>query len=121
MIKYFSINNKSSEQLENEFSSSSNNQKSSSESSPRQENTYENDVKFIPSYYGESNAFSIQLFCIDEQFDSRSIDFLPKAFEQFPDKDFCIITLPPNVPEFSLIQNFLVIFLLSAKLSFLFF
>lgn len=35
------------------------------------------------------------------------MDFLPKAFEAFPDKDYCIITLPPNVPEFSLIQNFL--------------
>jgi hypothetical protein len=64
---------------------------------------------FVPSYFGESNAFAIQLFCIDEKFVSRSLDFLPKAFESFPDKDFCIITLPPSIPEFCLIQNFTVI------------
>lgn len=61
-----------------------------------------------PKYFGESNAFSIQLFCIEEKHDSRSLDFLPKAFELFPQKDYCIITLPQNVPEFSLIQNFIV-------------
>ena len=58
---------------------------------------------------GESSAFAIQLFCIKEKYESRSLDFLPKAFEMFPEKDFCIITLPPNVPEFALIQNFFVI------------
>ena len=57
---------------------------------------------------GTPNAFSIQLFCIEEKYESRSLDFLPKAFEKFPDKDYCIITLPPNVPEFGLIQNFVV-------------
>lgn len=63
---------------------------------------------FIPKYSGRANAFAIQLFCIEERYDSRSLDFLPKAFECFPDKDYCIITLPPNVPEFALIQNFIV-------------
>jgi hypothetical protein len=38
------------------------------------------------------------------------MDFLQKAFEAFPEKDFCVITLPPNVPEFALIQNFVVYF-----------
>ena len=27
--------------------------------------------KFVPQYFGESNAFSIQLFCIDEQYEMR--------------------------------------------------
>lgn len=27
--------------------------------------------KFVPEFYGESNAFSIQLFCIDEQYEMR--------------------------------------------------
>lgn len=26
---------------------------------------------FVPEFYGESNAFSIQLFCIDEQYEMR--------------------------------------------------
>lgn len=63
---------------------------------------------FIPQYIGESNAFAIQLFCIEEKYESRSLDFMQRAFEMFPGKDFCIITLPPNVPEFTLIQNFFV-------------
>lgn len=77
----------------------------SSLNSPR--NNQRKSKSFVPVYKGESNAFSIQLFCIEEQYDSRALDFLPKAFEAFPEKDFCVITLPPNVPEFALIQNFL--------------
>jgi hypothetical protein len=69
------------------------------------------DFKFLfllAKYFGESNAFAIQLFCIEDKYVSRSLDFLPKAFDAFPDKDYCIITLPPNIPEFALIQNFTV-------------
>lgn len=62
--------------------------------------------RFIPTYLGEENAFSIQLFCIDERYEMRSSDFLAKAFEQFPGRDFCIITVPHLVPEFPLLQNF---------------
>ncbi|XP_053397247.1 cilia- and flagella-associated protein 61-like [Mercenaria mercenaria] len=62
--------------------------------------------RFVPTYMGEPNAFSIQLFCIDERYEMRSADFLAKAFEQFPDRDFCIITVPHLVPEFPLLQNF---------------
>ncbi|XP_070796898.1 cilia- and flagella-associated protein 61 [Pituophis catenifer annectens] len=61
---------------------------------------------FHPIYKGEVNAFCIQLFCIDEQHETRSLDFLHFVFELFPDKDFCIITVPHMVPEFHLIQNF---------------
>jgi hypothetical protein len=66
--------------------------------------------KFIPNYKGQSNAFAIQLFCIEEKYESRSLDFLPKAFDLFPHKDYCVITLPHTVPEFALIQNFFVSF-----------
>ena len=38
----------------------------------------------------------------------RSCDFLSKAFSLFPDFDFCIMTVPHLVPEFPLIQSFLV-------------
>nr|XP_002126453.1 cilia- and flagella-associated protein 61 [Ciona intestinalis] len=61
---------------------------------------------FVSTYKGESNAFSIQLFCIDEQYEMRSADFLPKIFKLFPDKDFAVITVPHLVPEFPLIQQF---------------
>ena len=38
----------------------------------------------------------------------RSLDFLPMAFSLFPDKEFCILTMPHMVPEFPLLQSFVV-------------
>lgn len=62
--------------------------------------------RFVPTYRGEQNAFSIQLFCIDERYEMRSSDFLSSAFSLFPQYDFCVITVPHLVPEFPLIQGF---------------
>ncbi|XP_052270971.1 cilia- and flagella-associated protein 61-like [Dreissena polymorpha] len=62
--------------------------------------------RFLPTYKGKANAFSIQLFCIDERYEMRSSDFLANAFEHFSDREFCIISVPHLVPEFPLIQNF---------------
>ena len=39
---------------------------------------------------------------------SRSMDFLAKAFELFPGVNFCVITVPHLVPEFPLLQQFVV-------------
>ena len=39
---------------------------------------------------------------------SSSCDFLQKAFDMFPDRDYCVITIPQLVPEFPLLQSFLV-------------
>ncbi|XP_044298957.1 cilia- and flagella-associated protein 61 isoform X2 [Varanus komodoensis] len=61
---------------------------------------------FRAQYKGAANAFCIQLFCIAEKYEARSLDFLHFVFSLFPDKDFCIITVPHLVPEFHLIQNF---------------
>ncbi|KAM3674749.1 cilia- and flagella-associated protein 61 [Ammospiza maritima maritima] len=55
---------------------------------------------------GASNVFSIRLFCIDEQYKSRSLDFLQYAFNVFPDRDLCVILVPHHVPEFPLIRSF---------------
>ncbi|XP_073413522.1 cilia- and flagella-associated protein 61 isoform X1 [Dendrobates tinctorius] len=61
---------------------------------------------FRPVYKGDVTAFCIQLFCIDEKHETRSIDFLSHVFQLFPDKDFCIITVPHLTPEFPLLQSF---------------
>ncbi|XP_071996729.1 cilia- and flagella-associated protein 61 isoform X2 [Engystomops pustulosus] len=61
---------------------------------------------FRPVYKGDVTAFCIQLFCIDEKHETRSIDFLSHVFSLFPDKDFCIITVPHLTPEFPLLQSF---------------
>jgi len=38
------------------------------------------------------NAFAITLFCMEAAFDSRSTDFLKYAFDEYPERDYLIIT-----------------------------
>ncbi|NXP66815.1 CFA61 protein, partial [Chloropsis cyanopogon] len=61
---------------------------------------------FHPVYSGASNVFCIRLFCIDEKYETRSLDFLHYAFNVFPDRDLCVILVPHHVPEFPLIRSF---------------
>ncbi|XP_068931588.1 cilia- and flagella-associated protein 61 [Petaurus breviceps papuanus] len=65
------------------------------------------DEDFHPVYKGASSAFCIQLFCIDEKYETRSLDFMQFVFSLFPHKDFCVISVPHLTPEFILIQNFI--------------
>ncbi|XP_053829910.1 cilia- and flagella-associated protein 61 isoform X2 [Vidua macroura] len=59
-----------------------------------------------PVYRGASNVFRIRLLCIDEKYETRSLDFLHYAFNVFPDRDLCVILVPHHVPEFPLIRSF---------------
>ncbi|XP_076612600.1 cilia- and flagella-associated protein 61 [Chaetodon auriga] len=54
----------------------------------------------------KSNAFCIQFFIVDKNYEMRSVDFIPYVFKLFPDLDFCIITVPTPSPEFPLLQSF---------------
>ena len=54
----------------------------------------------------EPNAFSITLFCLDNYFESRSMDFLPHAFGMFEDRDYCILTVPSSASESPLLKHF---------------
>ncbi|CAD8112864.1 unnamed protein product [Paramecium primaurelia] len=53
------------------------------------------------------NAVVINLFCIDERFESRSLDFVERAFELFPDREYLVLTQPYTVQETTLLQHFL--------------
>ena len=55
------------------------------------------------------NAIVINLFCIDENYESRSIDFLRYAFKLFPDREYIILTQPHTIPESSLLHPFIPI------------
>ena len=55
---------------------------------------------------GVPSAFCIQLFCIDERYEMRSIDFMVEAFRKFADKDYCVLTIPHTTSEFPLLQVF---------------
>ncbi|CAL8312281.1 unnamed protein product [Lota lota] len=52
------------------------------------------------------NVFCIQLFVMDKDHESRSLDFLPYVFKLFPDRDLCVITVPRLAPEVPLLQCF---------------
>ncbi|NWW04112.1 CFA61 protein, partial [Oreocharis arfaki] len=72
--------------------------------SPLLEADEEGDVH--PVYRGTSNAFCIRVFCIDEKYETRSLDFLHYAFSVFPDRDLCVILVPHHIPELPLIRSF---------------
>eukprot|EP00976_Prorocentrum_cordatum_P043673 883430-Prorocentrum_minimum.AAC.1 len=44
-----------------------------------------------------SLAFAISMFCLDIAYDAQSEDMLAPAFEAFPEKDYCLLTIPHEV------------------------
>lgn len=46
------------------------------------------------------------MFCIDEEYETQTLDFMSEAFAQFPDKDFCVLTMPHTCSEISLLSQF---------------
>eukprot|EP01137_Pigoraptor_chileana_P032179 Opistho-2@21151 len=54
-----------------------------------------------------NSCFCIYLFCVDERYESRSVDFLQAAFNAFPYHDYCVLAMPPTMPEFPLLRRFL--------------
>ena len=69
-----------------------------------------NDENSIPPTPNEIiNAFCVKLFFIEQAFESRSSDFLLKVFDQFPDKDYLVLTQPHSFIENSLLENFIKI------------
>lgn len=55
------------------------------------------------------NCFSVKLYFIEQAFESRSTEFLLKAFDCFPDKDYMIITQPHSFSENALLEPFIKI------------
>ncbi|EER11230.1 hypothetical protein Pmar_PMAR014531 [Perkinsus marinus ATCC 50983] len=49
------------------------------------------------------DVFCINMFCLDPQYQRHSPDFLLPAFSMFPDKNYCVLTQPHDVPQ----SNFL--------------
>mmetsp|Transcript_30453 Transcript_30453/g.49252 ORF Transcript_30453/g.49252 Transcript_30453/m.49252 type:complete len:1212 (+) Transcript_30453:94-3729(+) len=55
---------------------------------------------------GQSNAFCVTLFCLDERYECRSGDFLKAAFQLFREREYCVISIPHTVPEFQFLASF---------------
>uniref|UniRef100_A0A5K3FA07 DUF4821 domain-containing protein n=1 Tax=Mesocestoides corti TaxID=53468 RepID=A0A5K3FA07_MESCO len=54
----------------------------------------------------DHNAFIIQLYGILPEFENRAKDFLPFMFNQFPNVDYAVISVPRLDPETVLLQEF---------------
>jgi hypothetical protein len=52
------------------------------------------------------NAFSLDLYCMEEAFEPFGVDFLESAFDLFPERDYLILTQPHTVAENSLMRFF---------------
>lgn len=55
---------------------------------------------------GPPNAFSISLFCLSSQHDSRFLDLLAGAFEAYPDREYAVLTQPFSAPDIPLLRRF---------------
>lgn len=63
----------------------------------------------LPVYYGERNAFTLEIFSMRDDVDERlSYDYLEAVFECFPEEEYCVVLIPPSFPTFPLLQNFVV-------------
>lgn len=54
------------------------------------------------------NAFAMTMLCCDSGAEQRTtgVTLLAAAFDVFPDKDYCLLTLPPDAPEVPLLASF---------------
>jgi len=52
---------------------------------------------FLPTAKQQPNAFAVTLFCVEGALACRSGDFLPHAFARYPDRDYCVVTVPTTV------------------------
>ncbi|XP_043500796.1 cilia- and flagella-associated protein 61-like [Polistes fuscatus] len=61
----------------------------------------------IPNYYGQVNAFVVEIFAVRDDIGNRGTrEFLETAFECFPDLDYCVLLLPSAYSYFSFLEQF---------------
>lgn len=53
-----------------------------------------------------STIFAVTMACIDEPYEANTLQFLRHAFDAFPDKTYCVLTLPHDSPEPPLVAPF---------------
>lgn len=53
----------------------------------------------IPSTTPESTVFAITMLCMHEEREHEALDLLRAAFDEFPSKDYCLVTLPHDSSE----------------------
>jgi len=65
------------------------------------------DLELIPDPPERAkNAFCMTLYCIEDAFDSQGVEFLEAAFEQFPERDYMVVTQPHTIQESTILRYF---------------
>ncbi|TPX75085.1 hypothetical protein CcCBS67573_g03643 [Chytriomyces confervae] len=54
----------------------------------------------------QCNVFCINLLCIEDAHANQGIEFVKAAFTLFPDRDYCVVTVPTGMPEIPMLRNF---------------
>ncbi|KAJ3411300.1 hypothetical protein HDV05_002404 [Chytridiales sp. JEL 0842] len=54
----------------------------------------------------QSNIFCISLLCIEDAYANQAIEFVRAAFALFPDRDYCVVTVPTTLPEIPLLRSY---------------
>uniref|UniRef100_A0A7S3QR29 Cilia- and flagella-associated protein 61 N-terminal domain-containing protein n=1 Tax=Dunaliella tertiolecta TaxID=3047 RepID=A0A7S3QR29_DUNTE len=54
----------------------------------------------------QPSVFAITMACLDELYEPQAWNFLQEAFDAFPDKQYCVLTLPHDSPEPPLVSSF---------------
>lgn len=59
-----------------------------------------------PEFLGKPNAFSVEIIAVDPKHEECLLSLFECAFDYFPDKDYCVLTLPLEVEEHYLSRFF---------------
>ncbi|KAJ3327302.1 hypothetical protein HDU76_012035 [Blyttiomyces sp. JEL0837] len=65
----------------------------------------------------QQNVFCISLLCIEDNFANQAIEFVKAAFTLFPDRDYCVVTVPTTLPEIPLLRNFTAVYPKSGRIT----
>ncbi|KAJ3394717.1 hypothetical protein HDU84_006860 [Entophlyctis sp. JEL0112] len=57
----------------------------------------------------QCNIFCISLLCIEDMHANHGIEFVKAAFSLFPDRDYCVVTVPSGMPEIPVLRNFTMV------------
>ncbi|QDZ19510.1 flagellar associated protein [Chloropicon primus] len=66
----------------------------------------EEDGEAAPEAKRESLAFAVKMFCMKDEYANQAMDFLQPAFDSFPNKDYCIVSLSHNSRVPDLLSSF---------------
>ncbi|KAJ3008363.1 UNVERIFIED_CONTAM: hypothetical protein HDU68_003139, partial [Siphonaria sp. JEL0065] len=66
-------------------------------------------IETAESLQRQCNVFCVNLLCIEDAHANQGIEFIKAAFALFPDRDYCVITVPSGMPEIPMLRSFTMV------------